>query len=135
MHNIISVIGCSGSGKTTLAAKFIANSDFIVVDTDTIDDANALKIIGQKKYNKMFAKGELHKFWDLKDDMNEAELLQIIHKAQDTNKTIVIVGLTIDLPKYLGSSSLHKYYLKTDLLIIVNLCYVLLMIFVQIMQK
>ena len=46
---IIHIGGPSGSGKSTLGSMIAKNKRFIVVESDDIDDANALKIINNRK--------------------------------------------------------------------------------------
>ena len=46
--------GKSGSGKTTLGKKLTSIPNTFVIDTDEIDDSNALEILSDKKYKHFF---------------------------------------------------------------------------------
>jgi broad-specificity NMP kinase len=69
---IIHITGVSGSEKTTLGKK-IAKLGILVIDTDEIDDKNAIQILNDKNYDDLFA-DNLDKFYALKDKMNYADV-------------------------------------------------------------
>lgn len=106
---IIHINGVSGSGKSTLARLISKNKKFYVIDTDDIDDKNALKIINNNKYDNLFTDKNMGKFFRLKDKMNDMDMKDIVEKAKINNKILVVVGLTINVP-----NANYKYLIKTN---------------------
>lgn len=72
-------------------SKKIKNS--VIIDTDDIDDKNAVDIIEDKKYDSYFCE-DLTKFFDLKAKMNYADVKKIIKYCKDNNKILIFVGLS-----------------------------------------
>jgi adenylate kinase family enzyme len=104
---IIHINGVSASGKSTLGRKIAKNKKFLVIDTDDINDKNAMKIINDKKNNKLFTPKNMDKYFKLLDEMNNKDVKKILEKNK--NKIIVFVGLTVKIPK-----TKHKYSIKVD---------------------
>ena len=48
------ITGPAGSGKTTLGNKLSKIPNTIIIDTDEIDDTNAMDIITDPKFNELF---------------------------------------------------------------------------------
>ena len=109
---IIHITGCAGSGKTTLGKKLSKNKIFVVIESDEIDDKNAIKIINNKKHNNLFTMKNVDKFFNLLQDTSENSLDAMIDKIEKKtpDKIIIVIGLTIDV-EYADK----KYFIKTDL--------------------
>ena len=63
--HIIHIIGSTGSGKTTLGKLLSKHKNVIIIDTDDIDDKNALKIIEDHKYNEFFFDDNMDKYFKM----------------------------------------------------------------------
>ena len=48
------ITGPAGSGKTTLGNKLSKIPNTMIIDTDEIDDSNAMDIISDTKFNELF---------------------------------------------------------------------------------
>jgi adenosyl cobinamide kinase/adenosyl cobinamide phosphate guanylyltransferase len=92
---IINIIGPAGSGKTYLLEilKKKLGNKIICIDTDEIDDRNALDYL---KSHEIDEKNIDTYFNKLKKD-NQKDIQDIISKS---NKPIIIAGLSINVSKY-----------------------------------
>jgi uridine kinase len=112
---IIHIKGVSGSGKSTLGNKLqkaIKNS--VVIDTDDIDDKNAVDIIGNKKYNSYFCEKKINKFFDLRAKMNFNDVKKIIKQCEDNNKILIFVGLSFYGKADPINYANYKYFIDID---------------------
>lgn len=109
---IIHIDGPSGSGKTTLGNKLTKNKHLMVVDTDDIDDKNALKLLRLKKYDHFFTDKNMEKdlFFKQLSKMNKEDEIKLKEKAKKQNKLLVMSGLVIT-PKKPD----YKFFIKIDL--------------------
>lgn len=107
---IIHINGPAGSGKSTLGRKIAKDKRFVVIESDIIDDANAVKIIKDKKYDNLFTMKNVDKFFKLLKQKSEDSLDDILDKIEDSGKIAVVVGLIIDV-----KDADKKYYIKIDL--------------------
>ena len=107
---IIHIDGPSGSGKSTLGRKIAKDKRFIVIESDEIDDINAVKIIKDKKYNNLFTMKNVDKFFDLLKQKSEESLEIVIEKLSKFKKIIVVIGLTINV-----KDVDKKYFIKINL--------------------
>lgn len=96
---IIHITGCAGSGKTTLGKRLAKNKKIVVIESDEIEDKNAIKIINNKKYDNLFTMKNIGKFFELLKEKNESTLDDMINKIKKKypDKIIIVVGLTIDV--------------------------------------
>ena len=91
------ITGSSGTGKTTLGKKLEQIPNTIVIDTDNIDDSNALEILSNKKYEHFFKNEKtINGFWQMLEQKDLDKLFEILE--QNKNKNIILVGLTIYPP-------------------------------------
>jgi hypothetical protein len=91
------ICGPSRSGKTTLGKKLESISNTFVIDTDEIDEANALEILYEPKYKHFFTNDNtIDGFWKMLDQKNIDKISELIIKNKDKN--IIIVGMTIYPP-------------------------------------
>ena len=99
---IIHITGPSGSGKTTLG-NYIqkkCGSRVVVIDSDDIDDKNAMHFLKHQKYTKWFTNITGMKRYDNeREKMNKIDLQKILDKAEAANKHVVVVGHTISVDK------------------------------------
>jgi adenylate kinase family enzyme len=111
---IIHINGCAGSGKSTLGRKIARNKKFTVIEADDIDDANAVKIIQDKKYDNLFTMKNVDKFFNLLKKKSEDSLDEVLDKVEKSGKIAVVIGLTINVPdadkKYFIKIGLDKLY-------------------------
>lgn len=113
---IVHILGATGSGKTTLGNKIASEmKNVVVVDTDDIDDTNAIKIVEMKKYNNYFNDKNIGKYFDLKAKMNEIDMTKIIDDCKKNNKSLIIVGHTLTGTKLDPINYTdHKYCIDID---------------------
>jgi uridine kinase len=112
---IIHIIGVSGSGKTTLGNKLRAKiKNSVVIDTDDIDDKNAIDIIEDTKYNSYFCEKKLNKFFDLKEKMNYNDVKKIIKQCEDNNKILIFIGLSFYGKADPTNYADYKYFIDID---------------------
>lgn len=91
------ITGPSGAGKTTLGKKLENIENTIVIDTDEIDDTNALEILSNPKYEHFYKNEKTTEgFWKMLEQKNLDKLFEILE--QNKNKNIILVGLTIFPP-------------------------------------
>jgi hypothetical protein len=99
------ITGPSGSGKTTIGKKLQNISNTFVIDTDDIDDSNALEILSDPKYKHLFSnENSIDGFWKMLEHKNLDNLLELLEKNK--GKNIIIVGMTIYPP---GETGVHGY--------------------------
>ena len=99
------ITGPSGSGKTTIGKKLQNISNTFVIDTDDIDDSNALEILSDPKYKHLFSnENSIDGFWKMLEQKNLDSLLELLEKNK--GKNIIIVGMTIYPP---GETDVHGY--------------------------
>lgn len=95
------ICGPSGSGKTTLGKKLVNIPNTFIIDTDEIDDSNALEILSEPKYRHFFTSEDtIDGFWKMLEQKNASVLLDLLEKNKD--KIIIIVGMTIYPPAETG---------------------------------
>jgi hypothetical protein len=95
------ICGPSGSGKTTLGKKLESIPNTFIIDTDEIDDYNALEILSEPKYQHFFiSENTIDGFWKMLEQKNSSVLLDLLEKNKD--KIIIIVGMTIYPPAETG---------------------------------
>ena len=100
---IIFITGPSGSGKTTLTFQLRTEyTNVLVIDTDDIDDTNALKLLDGKPIK---SQKDVDKFLSTKEQMNAITLGDLINN----NRDIIILGMTI-IPKKMD----HRFCIKID---------------------
>lgn len=110
---IVHIDGVSGAGKTTLGNKLSKLKNVVVIDTDDIDDKNAMKLLNDSKCNWMWNDKNIGKFNKEKDALNRDVVKKIILKNK--HKTIIFVGLTITPPK-----ANKKYFIKSNVDVVYN---------------
>ena len=102
---IIHIAGLSGSGKTTLGKRLSKNKNIKVIDTDDIDDPNAIKLL--KKYKVITNKYHLELA-----KLNKKDLDKVLRKYR--NKIIIFVGFFHGGFNSLWSKVKHGYLIKVD---------------------
>lgn len=99
------ITGPSGSGKTTLGKQLTKIPNTIIIDTDDIDDTNAMDIITDPKFDELFKnENSINKFYQLLEQRNLEKLGHILETNKDTN--IIIIGMTIYPP---GETAVQGY--------------------------
>jgi len=107
---IFHILGPSGSGKTTLGKKLAKKcKNTIVLDTDDIDDENALKLL--KKYDVSIKK-EQKQFLKERKSLNKIELDKFLEKNK--NKNIIFVGFDFGGMEKISKLADHKFSIKID---------------------
>lgn len=92
------ITGPSGSGKTTLGNKLSKIPDTIIIDTDDIDDTNAMNIITDPNFNELFKnENNVDGFFQILEKRNLEKLDEILKANKKSN--IIIVGMTIYPPE------------------------------------
>ena len=95
------ITGPAGSGKTTLGNKLSKIPNTVIIDTDEIDDSNAMDIITDPKYNELFKnENTVNQFFKLLEQRNTEKLGKILESNKGSN--IIIVGMTIYPPGETG---------------------------------
>jgi uridine kinase len=103
---IIHISGASGSGKTTLGDRLKKHKNFIVIDTDKIDDRNFFKLIKQKvKMSELFK---------LKDELNYNSISKCMAYAKKYNKDLIIVGMIFKGNADPNNYADKKYFISID---------------------
>jgi adenylate kinase family enzyme len=102
---IIHIAGLSGSGKTTLGKRLSKNKNIKVIDTDDIDDPNAIRLL--KKYKVITNKYHLELA-----KLNKKDLDKVLRKYR--NKIIIFVGFFHGGFNSLWSKVKHGYLIKVD---------------------
>lgn len=99
------ITGPAGSGKTTLGEKLAKIPNTVIIDTDEIDDSNAMEIIEDPKFDELFKnESSIEGFFILLERRNMEKLSQILESNKGSN--IIIVGMTIYPP---GETAVHGY--------------------------
>lgn len=99
------ITGPSGSGKTTLGNKLSKIPNTIIIDTDEIDDSNAMDIISDPKFNELFKnENTINGFFQILEQRNLEKLGEILEANKNSN--IIIVGMTIYPP---GETAVQGY--------------------------
>lgn len=92
------ITGPSGSGKTTLGQKLSKIPNTLIIDTDEIDDTNAMEIIEDPKFDELFKnENSIGGFFHLLERRNMEKLGEILETNKNAN--IIIVGMTIYPPR------------------------------------
>jgi len=95
------ITGPAGSGKTTLGNKLSKIPNIVIIDTDEIDDQNAMDIITDLKYNELFKnENTVDGFFKILEQRNSEKLGKILESNKGSN--IIIVGMTIYPPSETG---------------------------------
>lgn len=95
------ISGTSGSGKTTIGKQLENIKNTVVIDTDDIDDKNALKILSDPQFTYLFENSKtINGFWNILDKKNNDTLLELLEKNKDKN--IILVGMTVYPPSETG---------------------------------
>lgn len=95
------ITGPTGSGKTTLGNKLSKIPNTVIIDTDEIDDTNAMEIIGDSKFNELFKnESTVNHFFKLLEQKNSEKLGELLELNKGSN--IIIVGMTIYPPGETG---------------------------------
>lgn len=107
MINIIHITGASGAGKSTLGNKIKALG-YRVIETDDINDKNALELIDKKELSRAAVK-----------KMDTQEFVNIINQSDGD---IVIVGRIIDMKRVMKQIKrkhvFYGFYLDVDAAIV-----------------
>jgi len=99
------ITGPTGSGKTTLGNKLSKIPNTIIIDTDEIDDTNAMDIILDPKFNELFKnENTINGFFQILEQRNLEKLGEILETNKNSN--IIIVGMTIFPP---GETAVQGY--------------------------
>ena len=99
------ITGPAGSGKTTLGNKLSKIPNTVIIDTDEIDDANAMDIINDPQFNKLFKnENTVDEFFQILEQKNMEKLGEILKENKNSN--IIIVGITIYPP---GETAVQGY--------------------------
>lgn len=99
------ITGPTGSGKTTLGNKLSKIPNTIIIDTDEIDDSNAMDIILDPKFNELFKnENTINGFFQILEQRNLEKLGEILETNKNSN--IIIVGMTIFPP---GETAVQGY--------------------------
>jgi len=113
---ILHIMGPSGSGKTTLGNKIRKKlKNVIVIDTDDIDDPNALKLLKKYSFNsndKKIFNQEDKQFKKERMVKNKQSLKRILKNK--SNKHIVFVGFLHPGLHYLEKNVNKRYAIKID---------------------
>lgn len=110
---IIHINGISGSGKTTLGNKLKKHNNLIVIDMDDINDANALNIINDEKYNDLFSFDKMNDFFDLVKENDIISFKKLFKEHKD--KILVLIGMVFPKEIKLDKIANYKYFIKIDL--------------------
>jgi len=108
MTRIINIIGARGSGKSyllELIKKRLGNAA-LYIDTDDINDKNALKYLEEKHLTSKNTDDYL-KYLDKK---NKEDLKELISAALEKNKDIIVTGILIN------KIATEKYCIRIDLI-------------------
>ncbi len=107
---IFHILGPSGAGKTTLGNRLGKLPNTISIDTDDIDDINAIQLLN--KYD-LSNEDERKKFFEEKSKLNKLKLKKFLNKNK--SKNIVFVGFDFRgmeiIPKLAKD---NKYSIKVD---------------------
>ena len=106
---IVHILGPSGSGKTTLGNKLAMHPNTISLDTDDIDDKNAIKLLS--KYN-IENKKEDKLFNEEREKLNRKDIHKFIDKNK--NKNIVLVGFDFSGMEIIPKIATHKFSIDID---------------------
>jgi len=99
------ITGPAGSGKTTLGNKLSKIPNTVIIDTDEIDDANAMDIINDPQFNKLFKnENTVDEFFQILEQKNMEKLGEILKENKNSN--IIIVGVTMYPP---GETAVQGY--------------------------
>lgn len=99
------ITGPIGSGKTTLGEKLLKIPNTVIIDTDEIDDSNAMDIFSDEKYNELFKnESTVNVFFKLLEQRNTEKLGELLELNKDSN--IIIIGTTIYPP---GETAVQGY--------------------------
>lgn len=91
------ITGPSGSGKTTLGNQLLKIPNTVIIDTDDIDDSNAMDIITDPKFNELFKnENGINHFFQVLEQKNMEKLGKILETNKNSN--IIIVGTNIYPP-------------------------------------
>jgi hypothetical protein len=91
------ISGPAGSGKTTIGTKLSSLPNTIIIDTDQIDDSNALTMLYDDKYKEFYTNEKtIEGFWRILEQKNIESLGEQLEKNKEKN--IILVGLTIYPP-------------------------------------
>lgn len=91
------ITGSAGSGKTTLGKKLSSLPNTIVLDTDDIYDTNAIELLNDPTYDKIFENNvKVQGFWKIVEKKNYDDLYELL--KNNKNKNIIMVGMTIYPP-------------------------------------
>ena len=110
---IVHIIGPSGSGKTSLGNKLAQLPNTIVLDTDDIDDKNAIKFLS--KYNIEIKKEDAALGKELKA-ANKQDVEKFINDIMErTPKThIILVGYAFTGMEIIPKIATHKFSINID---------------------
>ena len=104
------ITGPAGSGKTTVGVKLSGLSNTVIIDTDEIDDSNAIEIIENPENSKLFSSEEtVNGFWNLLEQKNTERLAVLLEKNK--GKNIIIVGMNVYPP---GETDVHGYSINFE---------------------
>jgi len=106
---IIHILGPSGSGKTTLGNKLSNLPNTISLDTDEIDDKNAIKLLS--KYN-IENKIEDKLFNKEREILNRKDINKFIN--DNKNKNIILVGFDFQGMEIIPEIATHKFSINID---------------------
>lgn len=99
------ITGPAGSGKTTLGNKLSKIPNTIIIDTDDIDDSNAMDIITDPKFNELFKNEKtVNGFFQILEQRNLEKLGELLETNKNSN--VIIVGMTIYPP---GETAVQGY--------------------------
>lgn len=99
------ITGPAGSGKTTLGNQLSKIPNTVIIDTDELDDSNAMDIINDAKFDELFKnESTVSGFFRLLEQRNAIKLGELLESNKDKN--IIIVGMTIYPP---GETAVQGY--------------------------
>ena len=116
-RNIIHITGPSGAGKSTLLRK-IRNKygdKIAIIDTDIVDDKNALKLLKTPLYKRYVELGDMDKFYERKTELNLNYVTKILKIQKDNGKVFIIVGHSFEGssdPKHISN---YKFCINVDI--------------------
>jgi adenylate kinase family enzyme len=102
---IIHILGKTGTGKTTLGKRLSKLPNTVVIDTDDIDDPNALKLLSKYDFEN---KKSINNYFAELAKLDQKDLNKFIEKNK--NKNIILTGFLFGMNINVDKG----YYIKID---------------------